>query len=91
MRPSQEEYIISLLKSYGTVSRNHCLEQRITRLASIISGLNNEENGWEIKGQYVKKNGGKDFVYSVVKMPFKKVTYHVEGVGNISRFENVKS
>lgn len=90
MKQTQEDYIVSLLKNYGTVSRNHCLEQRITRLASIISGLN-EGGAWDIKGQYVKKNGGKDFVYSVVKMPFKKVTYHVEGVGNISRFENVKT
>lgn len=86
MKQSQSEYVISLLKNYGNVSRNHCLEQRITRLGAIICSLN--QNGWEIEGRFEKTKNGKDFIYRVLKMPFRKVvTYIPEIKKTIIRYE----
>ncbi len=83
MKQSQEEFVINELKQNGFISRNYCLRlyelgvrTSITRLASIISALN--ESGWEISGSWEKKNTGKDFVYRVVGMPFEKVAYKVD-------------
>lgn len=81
MRQSQEQFVINELKRNGFISRNYCLDlydlrvrDNITRLGAIICDLN--KAGWNIQGTWEHKNG-KDFVYRVVGMPFKKIVYNV--------------
>jgi len=83
---SQQTYIEHILLNYGRISRNRCLEERITRLGAYVNILNN--SGWEIKGRYEKKNGGLDFVYELISSPFKKVIYKIDGMNKeIIRYE----
>ena len=86
-KESQLEYVKKLLLNYGKVSRNHCLEQRLTRLTSRIDDLKNE--GWEIEPKREKINGGTDFVYYLKSSPYRKVMYKVEGMNPIIKFEKV--
>jgi len=59
-----------LLKT-GEVSRNICIrELYITRLSDIIFKLKAE--GWELEGKDVPYEKGLDYVYYLVKAPFKK-------------------
>lgn len=75
---TQLEYIKKLLLNYGEVSRNHLLQQFITRGGARINDLKNE--GWDIEGKWVKTEHGKDFIYYLVSSPIKKVVYRVEGL-----------
>lgn len=72
---SQLEYVRKLLLNYGSVSRNHLLEQFITRGGAIINKLKNED--FEIEGRYVKTKNGKDYIYTLISSPYKKVEYRV--------------
>lgn len=99
MNQSQEQFVIKELQHNSSISRNYCLSlyelkvrPNITRLGAIICDLN--KNGWHIKGEWERKNNGKDFVYRVVGMPFKKVVYRVvdptgQGHKEIIKFEKV--
>lgn len=101
MHQTQEEFVIKELQKNGFISRNYCLglyelgiRTSITRLASIISALNESKSGWKISGDWEKNDNGKDFIYRVVDMPFEEVTYKVIGPnGNtekeIKRLEKV--
>jgi len=55
---SQKTTIIKELNLNGKVSRNWCLDRRITRLGAIICLLNKE--GWNLTGKWE----GNDYVYS---------------------------
>ena len=62
----------------GQVSRNECLQNFITRLGAIICKL--KGRGWEFQAGYEKSNPtgfkeSKDYVYSVLNTPLKKVVY----------------
>ena len=74
---SQKQYVEKILLNHGEISRNHCLQERITRLSAIIQSL--EESGWEFNPHYRKENGGRNFYYTATKMPYRKVEYRVEG------------
>ena len=87
-KTSQLEYIRKLLLNYGEVSRNHCLEQRITRLGSRIYDLRQE--GFLIEPKRVKKNGGVDYVYYLVSAPYQKMKYVTPDGLEIIRFEKQK-
>lgn len=87
-KQSQYEYVEKLLLNYGKVSRNWCLEQRITRLGAIICDMN--KNGFIIKGGFEKKNGGKDYVYTAEKIPYKQVKYTTPENKIIIRFVREK-
>jgi len=85
---TQLEYIKKLLLNYGRVSRNHLLEQFITRGGARIQDL--KDDGWEIEGHYEKTARGKDFIYTLVKAPYRKVEYRVEGMEKpIIKFEKI--
>lgn len=99
MRQTQEQFVIKELQENGFISRNYCLNlydlgvrTNITRLASVISSLI-KDAGWEIEGKWERNANGKDFVYRVVGMPFKKVLYRAVdpsvdcGFKEIVRFE----
>ena len=71
---SQTEYVITLLKNYGYVDRNNCLEQRLTRLGAIICNL--KKLGWDFRAEFVKEKGGKNFYYYATKSPLKVLQYY---------------
>lgn len=84
---TQEKIIIDYLLDNGSVSRNWALRQYITRLGAIINRLN--DNGWEIKGEYVKTQNGRDYVYSLIKSPIKKVGLYANGQLVSVKYERV--
>lgn len=83
---TQEEKVIQVLLNQGYVSRNVFLGERITRLGAIVNRLN--KNGWDIRGEYVKVGGGKDYWYFLKDSPYKRVVYTVPSLGKkIIRYE----
>ncbi len=60
-KQTQEEFVIEQIKEFGTISRNLCLKNYITRLGAIVCDLN--KKGYKLKGEFVKTEYGKDFVY----------------------------
>ena len=77
MKTSQEQFVISQLKLNGFISRNLCLQERITRLGAIICNLKKE--GWDFDPKYVQENGGRNFYYYVKTSPLKLFTYVAGG------------
>ena len=67
MKESQLQYVKNFLKQNGYISRNQCLQQRITRLGALICLLN--KMGWKIEGKWVHKNGGRDYEYHLIDYP----------------------
>ena len=76
---SQTQWAIDQLLKNGEVTRNGALQNYISRLGAIIFDLQNED--WQINGEYRKEKNGKDFVYYLVKSPFKKVEYTIPETG----------
>lgn len=74
---NQKQWAIDQLNKYGEVSRNGALQNRITRLGAIICDLN--QNGWEIVGEWVKHDKGKDYVYFLKGKPKKKQVEIING------------
>lgn len=81
MKKSQEQWVIEQLKLNGYISRNLCLQERITRLGAICCNLKKE--GWDFEAKYVKENGGKNYYYYVLKTPLKKIVYTIPGMGDV--------
>lgn len=71
---TQEQFVKSILRENGEISRNDCLTRHITRLGAIICHLN--QNGWQIKGEWT--TGQKDYVYKTLKKPQKPKYYFDE-------------
>jgi hypothetical protein len=65
---SQKNRIVGVLMEKGKITRNMCLANYISRLGAIICTLKSE--GWDFR---TEKDGG-DYVYIVIKNPFKKDT-----------------
>ena len=65
MKKTQSQWVMNELTKYGKVTRNKALKNYISRLGTYIYDL--RQAGFEITGEYVKKNGGKDFIYTLVK------------------------
>ena len=70
---TQEQIVIDRLLQTGSISRNWCLQNFISRLGAIICDLKKE--GWTFDPDFVKNGKGKDYVYKVISSPFKRVTY----------------
>lgn len=77
MKKTQLEQIKKQLLEHGKVSRNECLRNYISRLGAIIHTL--RQQGFDIEGDYVKTDYGKDYVYKLKSSPYKKVEYRVGG------------
>lgn len=60
---SQRDFVLTQLRTQGSISRNFCLQNFISRLSVIIFNL--ESEGWEIEGEWIKTGYGKDFVYKL--------------------------
>lgn len=69
---TQEQWVRKQLKENGKVSRNEALRTYISRLGAIIFNL--KEAGWDIEGEWVKTDHGKDFVYHLKDRPTKRVS-----------------
>lgn len=55
---TQEEFVLSCLKTHGEISRNHCLRNYITRLSAIIYNLRKEGYDFTVErrdGDYIYK------------------------------------
>lgn len=63
MKQTQLQFVKQALQSYGEISRNLCLKERITRLGAIINVLKNE--GWE----FVTERRSGDYVYILKDKP----------------------
>lgn len=66
---TQKERVIGQLLKVGYISRNACLKNFISRLGAIICDLTKE--GWEFDA----KNVDGDYVYYIVKTPYKTASY----------------
>jgi hypothetical protein len=60
---TQQEQVAKSLKEQGYISRNVCIDTRLTiRLGAVIERLRNG-HGWNINGKHV----GSDFIYYLEK------------------------
>ena len=83
---SQKQIVVNQLKQTGKISRNFCLRNYISRLSAIIFNL--EREGWSFTGEFEKTGNGKDYVYKVLRSPYKKVRYFVPELNKyITKFE----
>lgn len=86
LNTTQEKWIIEQLRENGSISRNKCLRNYISRLGAIIFQL--KEKGWEFEGDYVKTDFGRDYIYKVKSKPEeeKKREGHWEETPNGMKF-----
>ncbi len=71
LKNTQLRTIISILEERAEVTRNECLELRISRLGALIAVL--KDMGYEFDAFYRPNATGKDYVYRLSKRPLKKV------------------
>lgn len=64
---TQKSFVISHLRANKEITRNECLQNRLTRLSAIIFDLGKE--GWIIKGDWRKTAYGKDYIYFLISEP----------------------
>lgn len=85
-KSTQEQRIINKLLKDGYVTRNEALKNYISRLSAIILDLQKE--GWEFSTEFIKSgNNGKDYIYRVVKAPFKRIKYTTPDGKEIIKYE----
>jgi hypothetical protein len=78
MKETQQKYVTDFLKKEGYISRNQCLQQRITRLGAIIFTL--KEMGYQFEPKWVKENGGRNFYYYLISAPKIRRSEIINGV-----------
>ena len=81
------DWVVKILNQYGSISRNYAIQNYCSRLGAVIEKLN--KSGWKIEGHYEKNGMGKDYIYSVTKSPYQKVSYTVADGRKIERYEKV--
>ena len=64
---TQKNWVKDELITKGSISRNFALQNFVSRLGAIICEL--KKQGWGIRGEYVRHNWGRDFVYTLFKKP----------------------
>lgn len=62
---TQREWIKNQLLDRGQISRNVCLDRRITRLSGHIYAIKDKNPTWQIDAKMVKTQGGKDYLYTL--------------------------
>ena len=70
-KESQKDKVLIQLLNRGEVTRNWCLQKYISRLSAIIYQLKKE--GWIFKEFYRAENGGKNYVYEVMRKPGEQI------------------
>lgn len=84
-KKTQEERIINKLFKDGFITRNEALQNFISRLGAIICDM--QTKGWEFEAKFIKTDTGRDYIYRVIKSPFKKVEYTIPDGRTIIRYE----
>jgi hypothetical protein len=69
MKETQKNRVLNQLLTVGYITRNQCLRNYITRLASIISKL--EREGYEFSAGYQRTKSGIDYIYKLKPLKFK--------------------
>jgi len=69
LNKTQKDRVLNQLLTVGYITRNQCLRNYITRLASIIPKLKKE--GYEFEVGYIRVNGGLDYIYKLKPLKFK--------------------
>lgn len=64
---TQEGFILRVLKTNGSISRNFCLQRYISRLGARISDL--KKMGYQIRGENYKNPSGKGLDYKYTLFP----------------------
>lgn len=77
---SQKEWVVKQLLDKGKISRNFALKNFVSRLSALILDLRKE--GWDFETEFIdspKPDGskGKNFVYKMIKTPYRIKTYQV--------------
>lgn len=62
---TQMDFVLKQLMTRGYVTRNQCLERRITRLGARISDL--KQTGFNFIAGYEKTRNGQDYKYTLIK------------------------
>ncbi|MGB1226446.1 MAG: hypothetical protein ACPG9K_01030 [Poseidonibacter sp.] len=79
---TQREYIENYIRKHGSISRNHCLREFISRAGAIICDMNSNGyviEGKTVKGSYLTRWGMQnDYVYTLKHKPKNKI-YSKEG------------
>ena len=80
MKKSQKKWVVEQLLKNGKISRNYALKHFCSRLGAIICDL--KEEGWDFETEFIdspKPDGskGKNFVYKMLKTPYRIKTYQV--------------
>lgn len=86
MKKSTQEYrIVKKLLHDNFVTRNEALRQYpcISRLSGIILRL--KEEGWD----FTTEDTGKDYIYTVTRSPFVKVTRTLSNGQHITNYQKV--
>ena len=63
LNKTQKDRVLNQLLTLVYITRNQCLHNYITRLASIISRL--EKDGYEFDAKYIKTKYGIDYIYKL--------------------------
>jgi hypothetical protein len=83
-KQTQLNAVKRILTEQGKISRNDCIDNRLTiRLGAYIEILRNDE-GWKIAG----KKSQNDFIYTLEekpKVPEVKIVERIDSNGNITR------
>lgn len=86
-KKTQKDRVVTKLLKDGFITRNECLRNFISRLSAIIQDL--ELEGWEFetsrKGNSATAEG--DYVYKVIKSPFKKIVYTLENGEQVTNYK----
>lgn len=68
---TQKSWVAVELATTGTITRNQCLRNYISRLGAIIADL--KKDGWEFEAHYIEVNTpfgkGKDYQYRATYIP----------------------
>jgi hypothetical protein len=78
---TQKQRVETKLLRDGFITRNEALRNFISRLSAIIQDL--EAEGWE----FDTKNKGGDYIYTIVKSPYKLVTRTLSNGEQIKSYE----
>jgi hypothetical protein len=68
---SQKSFILNELKTNGFITRNFCLKNFISRAGALILML--KQDGYEIKGENIKTEHGRDYKYSLINFDKNKL------------------
>ena len=77
---TQKERIVKQLLKEGFITRNSCLRNFISRLSAYILEL--KEEGWEFETKEINN----DYIYKIIKCPYKKQILTLANGEQIERF-----